>query len=561
MSIFPVVSIGLLLLLAGYVFYGRFLSRYFQLDRNARTPAVELNDGIDYVPADKSLLLGQHFSAISAAGPIVGPIMAGLLFGWLPAMIWIIVGSIFIGGVHDFSTLIASVRHKALSIGEIVRQHISKTGFLLFLVFIWFTLIYVIIAFTDITANTFMAKDANTAYGPAVAVSSVVYLFLGLIMGVCLYKFKVPLWLATVIFIPLVLFSIWLGPKLPECLLNMFASPGVKGWGFILLIYCFIASVIPMWLLLQPRGYLGGCFLYGTIFACLIGVIFGNFNINYPALNLKGLSSAFNETKSLFPVLFITVACGAISGFHAIVASGTTSKQIKYETDTKPVGYGSMILEAVVALFALSTIMFLIPDPANLKKDPSDIYANGVANYAGLLGVDFSIAYPFALLAFSTFVYDTLDVCTRLGRYVFQELTGWHGKTAPYIATLATLAIPFIFLSVTGEKAYKVAWDVFGTSNQLLASLTLLGISVWLWRRGKNPFVTLIPMFFIMVMTFWSLIMLIIPRAGKILGGGVMDVQGMVVLVSSVILFILAVCVIVVTVFVVSRGREKPVRD
>ncbi|MBI4833837.1 MAG: carbon starvation protein A [Planctomycetes bacterium] len=556
MSMLPVVSIGLLLLLAGYVFYGRFLSRYFQLDPKARTPAVELNDGVDYVPADKSLLLGQHFSAISAAGPVVGPIMAGLLFGWLPAMIWIIVGSIFIGGVHDFSTLIASVRHKALSIGEIVKQHISKTGFLLFLIFIWFTLIYVIIAFADITANTFMTKEAGTAYGPAVAISSVVYLVLGLVMGVCLYKFKVPLWLATVIFIPLVLFSTWVGPRLPEGIFNIFAAPGVKGWSFILLVYCFIAAVIPMWLLLQPRGYLGGCFLYGTIFACLVGVFFGDFNITYPAFNLKGLSSAFNETKSVFPVLFITVACGAISGFHAIVASGTTSKQIKYETDTKPVGYGSMILEAVVAIFALSTIMFLIPDPANLKKDPSNIYANGVASYAGLLGIDFSIAYPFALLAFSTFVYDTLDVCTRLGRYVFQELTGWRGKIAPYVATLATLVIPFVFLSVTGEKAYKVAWDVFGTSNQLLASLTLLGISVWLWRKGKNPLVTLIPMLFIMAMTFWSLALLIIPRTGSVFSGTGLDTQGMVILVSSLILFILALCVIVVTVAVILRGKK-----
>lgn len=552
MTILSIIVIALGLLALGYIFYGRFLSRYFRLDPNVCTPAVEVNDGVDYVPAKAGFLIGQHFSAIAAAGPIVGPILAGIWFGWLPAVLWIIVGSIFIGGVHDFATLIASVRHKALSIGEIVKQHISKPAFYLFLVFVWLTLIYVIIAFTDITAETFKTVVAGEAYGPGVAASSVLYLVIGLIMGVCLYKFKMPLWLATAIFIPLVLFAVWLGPNLPKNILGIFAAPGVKGWDAILLGYCFFAAVIPMWLLLQPRGYLGGCFLYGTIAACFIGVLFGGHYINYPAVNLDGFKSILNG-KPIMPLLFITIACGAISGFHAIVSSGTTSKQIRCEPDTKTVGYGAMILEGVVALLALSTVMFLMPDDATLKKDPNQIYALGIAKYMGLLGIDTGLALSFALLAFSTFVYDTLDVCTRLGRYVLQELLGWQWKGSSLVAAFITLLIPLGFLLMTEEHAYLVAWPVFGTSNQLLASLTLMGLSVWLWQTGRNPLVTLIPMALIMAMTFWSLVLLMIPGYNALAKGAALNTQGIVVAVTAVVLFVLAVCVIIVTIVAVIK--------
>jgi len=536
----------------GYIFFGRFLSRYFGLDPKVCTPAVEINDGVDYVPAKAGFLVGQHLSAIAAAGPIVGPVLAGIWFGWLPAILWIVLGAIFIGGVHDLAALVASVRHKALSIGEIVKQHISKSAFYLFLIFVWLTLIYVIIAFTDITAETFKTVISNEAYGPGVAASSVLYLAIGFAMGICLYKLRMPLWLATAIFIPMVLFVVWLGPNLPKSILAAFASPGVKTWDVILLGYCFMAAIIPMWLLLQPRGYLGGCFLYGTIIACLVGVFFGGYNINYLAVNLEGFNSLFNN-KPVFPLLFITIACGAISGFHAIVASGTTSKQIRCEPDAKTVGYGAMILEGVLALLALSTVMILMPGDETLKKDPNQVYAIGIAKYMGLLGIDFNLALSFALLAFSTFVYDTLDVCTRLGRYVLQELLGWHGRGSAPAAAFITLLIPLGFLLMTKEHAYLVAWPVFGTSNQLLASLTLMGLSVWLWQTGRNPLVTLIPMLVIMVMTFWSLVLLIMPGINAVISGTALNLQGVVITVTSGILFILAVCVIIVTVIAVIK--------
>jgi len=504
-----VVVVSVIVLSAGYIFYGRFLSKKLQLDDSCPTPACLINDGVDYVPAKASLLLGQHFSAIAAAGPIVGPILAGIWFGWIPALLWILLGSIFVGGVHDFTSLVASIKHKAASIGEIVKANMSRTSQLLFLVFVWFALIYVIIAFTDITAQTFKIVSDGTAFGGAVAASSILYLLAGLLMGVLLYKFKSNLTVTTIIFVPLILFIIWIGPKLPLGILSFFSNISVKQWDIFLLIYCFFASVIPVWLLLQPRGYLGGWLLYITIIIGLIGALFGGFSIEYPAFNTEGLKSLVNG-KSLFPILFITVACGACSGFHAIVSSGTTSKQLSKQSDARIVGYGAMLLEGLVAVLALATVMMLPRNSDVLKMDPNLIYARGLSDYLGLVGVGFGIAFPFALLAFSTFVYDTLDVCTRLARYILQELLNWKTRAGGFFATLLTLIVPLIFLLLTEEKGYLVAWPIFGTSNQLLASLTLLALSVWLIKCGKNAMFTILPMIFMLVMTLWSLVIQII---------------------------------------------------
>jgi carbon starvation protein len=504
-----VVVTSLLIFGIAYLTYGRFISRQLGPDDTCTTPANEINDGIDYVPARASLLLGQHFSAIAAAGPIVGPVLAGIWFGWLPAVLWIILGAIFIGGVHDFLTLFASVKHKAASIGEIVRQHIPGAH-IFFLVFVWLSLLYVIIAFTDITAQTFKAVSQDTAFGPAVAASSILYLGLAVVMGILLYRFKLPLGLLTVIFLPLVLFTVWLGPHLPASVLTFLGDISAKQWGVFLLIYCFIASIIPMWLLLQPRGYLGGWLLYMTIIVGLVGALFGGFKIEYPAVNLAGLHSIVNG-KLLFPFLFITIACGACSGFHSIVCSGTTSKQLYRESDARPIGYGAMLLEGLVAVLALATVMMIPRGSAELTADPNLIYAKGLSNYMGLFGISFKVAFPFALLAFSTFVYDTLDVSTRLARYVLQELVGWRSFWGGCAATLISLLIPLVFLMLTKEKAYLVAWPIFGASNQMLASLTLLALATWLIHSGKKAYYVIWPMAFMMVMTMTALILQVIP--------------------------------------------------
>jgi len=505
-----VVIATILILLLGYRIYGRFLARQLALDDANPTPACQMNDGVDYVPAKPGLLLGQHFSAIAAAGPIVGPILAGMWFGWFPALLWIVLGAIFIGGVHDFGSLVASIRHKAASIGEVVRQHMSPTSHALFLIFVWLALVYVIIAFTDITAQTFKTVTEQTAFGPGVAASSMLYILAAMLLGILLYKFKLRTSTGTLIFLPVVLFIIWIGPRLPQPMLGALGDITAKQWDVVILFYCFLASVIPMWLLLQPRGYLGGWLLYLVIAAGLIGALFGGFPVQYPAFNTTGLESLVNG-KLIFPILFITVACGACSGFHSIVSSGTTSKQLAKESDARRVGYGAMLLEALVAVLALATVMMLPRNSAMLKSDPNLIYAHGIARYLGLVGIDFSLAFAFALLAFSTFVYDTLDVCTRLGRYVFQEIFGLKGVTGSIVATTATLLLPLFFLMSTQEKAYLVAWPIFGTSNQLLAGLTLLAISVWLVKTGRKAIYAILPMIFMLIMTLWSLILLIRP--------------------------------------------------
>lgn len=504
------ILVVIFVFLLGYFLYGRFLSGKIDLDDSVPTPACQINDGIDYVPAKPALLFGQHFSAIAAAGPIVGPILACLWFGWAPVLLWIVLGSIFIGGVHDLFSLGASLRHKAASIGEIVKLHMSPLSHKFFLIFIWLSLIYVIIAFTDITAHTFKTFVEGTAFGPAVAGSSFLYLLEAVLMGFLLYRYKINLWNATLVFMPLTLFIVWVGPHLPTPVLSALSAISVKQWDLILLGYCLFASLIPVWLLLQPRGYLGGWFLYLVILFGLWGALFGGFKLEYPPFTLEGMNSSVNG-KMIFPLLFITVACGACSGFHGIVSSGTTSKQIRKHKDTLLIGYGAMLMEGLVAALAIATVVMLPKESEILKLEPNLIYANGIARYMGLVRIPFQAALPFALLAFSTFVYDTLDVCTRLARYILQELTGWKSPAGIIAAALICLIIPVLFLMFTKEKGYLLAWPIFGSSNQLLASLILLALSVWLIKIGRIPLYTILPMLFMMAMTIWSLISLTIP--------------------------------------------------
>jgi len=420
----------------------------------------------------------------------------------------------------------------------------SRRGQALFLVFIWFALVYVIIAFTDITAQTFKTVSSGEAFGPGVAVSSVFYIIIGLVMGVALRKFNMSLKLATVVFIPLVVAVIWLGASLPDRAADVIAGIPVRMWGVILLVYCFIASLIPMWLLLQPRGYLGGWFLYITMIVALGGALFSGARIQYPAVNLEGFRSLENSAL-LFPVLFITIACGACSGFHGIVSSGTTSKQIDKESDTRVIGYGAMALEGLVAVLALVTVMILPRGSAALKGDPNFIYARGLAGYMGMAGIDFNLALSFTLLAFSTFVYDTLDVCTRLARYVIQELFGWKSRAGAAAAAFVSLSVPFLFLFFSKEKAYLTAWPVFGVSNQLLASLTLLVVSVWLIRTGRKAWFTVIPMVFMMVVTLTALTTQIVGFLKDLTDGGGLDPQAMISGGCGIVLFFLSIWLVI----------------
>lgn len=529
MTLLPIALVTLIVLVVAYRTYGAWLARKLALDPNAVTPAVELQDGKDFEPIEPKFLIGQHFSAIAAAGPIVGPILACLMFGWGPALAWILIGSVLVGGVHDLTALVASLRHRAKSIAEVVREHMSQRCFMLFLTFIWLALVYIIVAFTDITAAAFVGVkdlgDGRSVSGPGIATSSLLYLLLPIAMGLLLRFTKIGLLPLTVVFLPLVVAAIWFGQRMPLDIatwLNISDAEAHKVWNGVILVYCVLAAVAPMWLLLQPRGHLGGYFLYLFLGVGVLGILFLQPTIQYPAF--KGWETLKGET--LAPFLFITIACGAVSGFHSLICSGTTSKQIKRETDAKVVGYGTMLMEAGVAVLALACVMVLASNsPLLAKPEPNLIFAQGIGGFLERFGVPATLAVSLMLMAFTTFVYDTLDVCTRLGRYIVQELTGWRDKKGLWLGTILTAGVPFFFVSqqltdAAGRPipAWRVFWGLFGASNQLLAALTLLGVTVWLWRTKRAVwalFVTGLPCVLMYVMSGWALTRMILnPNAG-----------------------------------------------
>jgi carbon starvation protein len=502
----PLLAVGFLALLSlAYRFYGGLVARRLGPEPERATPARQLEDGVDFVPTRPFYLFAQHFSAIAAAGPIAGPILASQTFGWLPCLLWIGLGVVLIGAVHDFSSLFASVRHGARSIADIAGVALGRRAGIAMMVFIWIALTYVIVAFADITAATFVVgsdelRGAEVAFHPggAVAAASVLYLLLAVAMGFVQRFLKPPLWLLTAVFVPATFAMAWLGTKLSGWL--QFEQ---QTWAFAILGYCCVASLAPMWALLQPRGYLGGFVLYAALGLGVIGMLFGGYEIVQPAFKTW---EAGGPTGSLFPFLFVTIACGACSGFHGLVCSGTTSRQIESERHLQPVGYGAMLAEGFVALISLVTVMIVAP-AALAGLAPGTIYGNGIGRFLTLLiGPEhLAFAVTFGAMAFSTFVFDTLDVSMRLGRYILQELGGWRGRGGALVATLATAAIPAALVGLGEKGGWTRFWTLFGASNQLLAALTLLAISVWLARRGKAVAFTLVPMAFVLTMTLWAL--------------------------------------------------------
>ncbi len=514
----PLLSALVLVVLGlGYRLYGRVLSRILGLDDRRVTPATEREDGVDYVPTGRFYLLGQHFSAIAAAGPIAGPILACQQFGWLPCILWTTFGVILIGAVHDLATLFASVRHRAGSVAEIAHQYLGRRAWIAFTLFIWIALIYVIIAFADITASTFVGKTdelQGVAFNPggAVAAASLFYLLLSVVMGLVQRKWNPPLWLLTIVFVPATLVMVWLGTLVSTSFVFATANPA-KVWALVILAYCFVASLVPLWALLQPRGYLGGFVLYMSLAVGVIGVFSGHYPIQQEAFKTWAAPGPGGTTVPLWPFLFVTIACGACSGFHGLVCSGTTSKQIARESHCRSVGYGGMLLESFVALIALSTVMILAK--GEVQGSPGRIYGNGIGRYLALVVGQQHLVFctTFGAMAFSTFVFDTLDVSTRLGRYLLQELFPSKRRIWGAVATFLTLAPPLIVLNtapavVPGQRpAYMEYWTLFGTSNQLLAALSLLGVSVWLHRTGRPVWYTLVPAGFVLTVTLWSLVL------------------------------------------------------
>ncbi len=506
MSLPLLLLLSAVILVIAYFTYGRFISNKFEISNEKTTPAHTQADGVDYVPSNKLVVLGHHFASIAGAGPIVGPIIA-VTFGWIPAVIWILVGGVFIGAVHDLGSIVASLRHKGKSIGVIIQQYIGRSGKRLFLIFSFSTLILVIAVFADIIAKTFVKN-------PGVASTSALFILLAVVFGFfnkkLAHKKSSFLWLS-IIGVFLMYFFVILGNSIPFELNYVF-------WVGLLLAYAFVASVTPMSVLLQPRDYLSSFLLYGLILLAIVGVFVAN-----PEVKMDNdIIFKTEDIGYLFPVLFITVACGAISGFHSLVASGTTSKQLNKETDAKVVGYGGMLIESFLAIISVCAVMVVSRTDyvSSLSADgPVNMFADGMGFVISSLGIEEGLAINFVALTISAFALTTLDTCTRLARFTFQEFfeetenQNVRNLTQNrFISTTVVVILSSLFL-LSGE--FTTLWPVFGSANQLLAALALLAISVWMIKSGKKAGFLLVPMFFMFVVTLSSLFVLALQNFEK----------------------------------------------
>ena len=529
--------IGIAVLLCGYIFYGRYLCIKWGVgETNEPTPAHTMEDGIDYVPAKAPVLMGHHFSSIAGAGPITGPISAAM-FGWLPCMLWILVGGIFFGGVHDFGALFASVRHKGKSIGEIISANMGLRAKRLFIIFSYLTLILVVAAFASIVAGTFAAKfvdgqvDLAASATPAsVAMVSLLFIVIAIAFGFMVYRRNAPMGISTIAGVIAICLCMAIGMNWHPLYLSNTA------WMWIVGLYIAVASVTPVWILLQPRDYLSSFLLYGMMIVSVFGIVVAHPNmVDSAGAGLVAIGDGVNAAgirQPIFPVLFTTIACGAISGFHSLVSSGTTSKQLDKETDAKPIAYGGMLLECVLAVITLVAIAYA--RQTGHTAGATDIFAGGVAGMASQIAGGnatlFSILYTLLVLTYSAFCLTSLDTATRLARFMFQEfwIDGTKGETPenvtglkkfmtnPYVATIITVVLGILL----GLNGYTKIWALFGSANQLLAALGLLAVATWLGNVGKDNKMFLFPMAFMLLVTIASLLINSWQQLGLILAGG-----------------------------------------
>ena len=519
--------------LIAYRTYGRYVAGALRINDERETPAHKHQDGVDFVPSTRPVVLGHHFASIAGAGPIVGPIIA-ISFGWLPTFIWILVGSVFIGAMHDFTTMVASVRHRGRTISDIVEDYLGIPAKRLFVLFAFAALILVIGVFTNIVATTFENK-------PEVATTSALFVVLAVAYGAITRRLSVPLVPATIAGLIGLALCVYLGGLFP-------LQATWKFWVAATLVYVGIAAVIPVWALLQPRDYLNSYLLYGMLGAGVLGLF-----VTAPNLQIDAFTGLRHERLGpMFPILFVTVACGAISGFHSLVASGTTSKQLDRETDAKFIGYGGMLLEAVLAVLALIAAGVATTGghgAALAEIGPIAIFANGVGGFMGALGITVDLAVSFVALAVSAFALTSLDTCTRLARLLFSEFfstrkarnslkrPGLVGNR--YFATVIVVALG---AALTFSGSFAAAWPVFGAANQLLAALALLAVAVWLAKLGTDNRFVLIPMFFMFGVTVVALVQLIMKNVSE--GNEVLTVIASALLALGCVLFALALGVL-----------------
>ena len=520
MMIIAIVVLG-----GAYLIYGRYLSKKWGIDPEAKTPAYEMQDGVDYVPADTGVVFGHQFASIAGAGPINGPIQAAI-FGWVPVLLWILVGGVFFGAVQDFAAMYASVKNKGRTIGYIIEVYIGKTGKKLFLLFTWLFSILVVAAFADVVAKTFNGfspEGVTIQNNGQVAMTSILFIVAAVILGVILKKCRLSTGINTAIAIGLLVLCIVLGLKVP-----IYFS--TKFWHLFVFVYIAIASIIPVWALLQPRDYLNSFLLLAMIGASVIGVICFN-----PQMNLAAFNGWNVDGNTLFPYLFVTIACGAVSGFHALVSSGTASKQIKNEKDMLPVSFGAMLLESMLAVIALIAVGYVATEgvvPADMTQP--QIFASAVAVFLEKLHIPTSISSTLITLAISAFALTSLDSVARVGRIAFQEFFLDSSikdedmspilkiLTSKYFSTAITLVLAYALAKV----GYASIWPLFGSANQLLSALALIACAVYLKKTKRQGFMLWIPMVIMLAVTLTALALTIYSKASALIAGVSQSITG-----------------------------------
>ncbi|WP_303137916.1 carbon starvation protein A [uncultured Eubacterium sp.] len=542
--------IAIVVLGGAYLLYGRYLQNKWGIDPNAKTPAYELQDGVDYVPADTNVVFGHQFASIAGAGPINGPIQAAV-FGWLPVLLWLLVGGVFFGAVQDFASMYASVKNKGRTIGYIIEEYIGKLGKKLFLLFCWLFCILVVAAFADVVAGTFngftvpevagQAVEKISANG-AVAMTSILFIFEAVALGMILKYAKLNKWVNTVIAIAMLVVAVVIGLNFPVYLTR-------ETWHLFIFAYIFIASVVPVWALLQPRDYLNSYLLIFMIVGAVVGIFVSN-----PSCNLQAFTSFNVDGQYMFPILFVTIACGAVSGFHSLVSSGTASKQIKNEKNMLPVSFGAMLMESMLGVIALIAVASFAKGEATaqgLTTQPQ-IFAGAIANFLSAVGLPHNLVFTLINLAVSAFALTSLDSVARIGRLSFQEFFLDEGVTDDnmtpfqkvvtnkYFATVITLVLAFLLAKV----GYAEIWPLFGSANQLLSVLALVACAVFLKKTKRQGWMLWVPMFFMMAVTFTALGMTIYKLSGAFATTG-LSLGNTLQLIFAVLLLILGVIVAV----------------
>ena len=548
-----IVLIGIVCLGAGYLLYGRWLANKWGLDPKAKTPAFTHEDGEDYVPSSKFTVFSHQFSSIAGAGPVTGPILASV-FGWVPVLLWLIVGGLFFGAVQDFGALYASVKNEGKSMGMIIEKYIGKTGRKLFMLFCWLFTLLVIAAFTDMVAGTFVAKGVEgmtekTANADASAASiSMLFIVVAIIFGLVQKSIvkagkKMNEWVKAIVAIVLLVAMFAVGMALP-----IYATK--SAWIYIIMAYLFLASVMPMWLLMQPRDYMTTFMLLGMIIGAVLGVVVAHPSMKLNAFNGFTLGSGASK-QMLFPTLFVTITCGAVSGFHSLVSSGTSSKTISNEKDMPMVGYGAMVVESLLGIVALVVVGAVAVNGTKPAGTPFAIFSTGVAGFLEKLGVPVHVATVFMTMCVSALALTSLDSVARIGRMSFQEL--FYGDstdpatmtpvqrvlTNKYFATVITLFFGYL-LTLGG---YNNVWPLFGSANQLLAAMVLIAIAVFLKTTGRTGWTLYAPMFIMLAVTFTALVQKVIALVSNVVNGKATFLVDGLQLIVAAALMVLGVCV------------------